>query len=748
MSLFNELKRRNVIRVGIAYVIAAWLILQFTEVMTELLNLPDTLGPIVVTVVAIGLPLALIFAWAFEMTPEGLKRESEVDRSQSIAPKTGKKLDRAIIAILAIAVVYLLADKLVLQKPSAPASPPVTEQSATETTKPLAEEGPSVAVLPFLNMSDDKSNEYFSDGLTETLLHMLAQLPDLRVAARTSSFAFKGQNKSIGEIATTLGVAHVLEGSVQKSGDRVRVTAQLIRAEDGFHVWSQNYTRPLEDIFAIQDEIATDVAGALDASLLGGDAHMHNVETANLTAYDLYLKAMEQQSIFSYGSLGEAEGLFKQALAEDPEFVDAKLGLVRNLILMNGTGLIDDNNLFKQAEPILNQIRLDQPENRLAEALELTLDTQRQEIFLDPEKRNGTLTRLRNLLPLVPTETYIRQLVAGMLSGFMQQPEEALAVIEAGLIIDPLEPSLHAARGDIYMETDRHEEARDAFIKANELDPRNPNYYGDLSRVSAQLGDLRGKLSYYRKASEVDPEDHELAAFLAEELYQLRLPEEGDRWARKVAVLAPGSDVARRIELLRAEALGDDKNTLEVAISMLEDEVGDRGGAFGSALNMFTELMSKNGRSAEAIDFLQTRQPDLLDFDKTYQRFEPMMKQWSAITLRKNYLPADQVRKDWAAFTTKLDATGIPWRERSETNQAWDLLMQGQADEAAQLLLDKELSKPLASWPERFRHFRGPRWSELAERPAFAARLNELESEYQVARADIQQMLLEPEWSE
>ena len=153
-----------------------------------------------------------------------------------------------------------------------------------------------------------KENEYFSDGLTETLLHMLAQLPDLRVAARTSSFAFKGKDTGIAEIADTLGVAHILEGSVQKSGDRVRVTAQLIRAEDGFHVWSQNYTRPLEDIFAIQDEIATDVAGALDSSLLGGTKPRLFValSTRNLNAYDSYLKGLEQQAIFSYGSLVNA----------------------------------------------------------------------------------------------------------------------------------------------------------------------------------------------------------------------------------------------------------------------------------------------------------------------------------------------------------------------------------------------------------------------------------------------------------
>ena len=172
-------------------------------------------------------------------------------------------------------------------------------------------------------------------------------------------------------------MAHILEGSVQKSGDRVRVTAQLIRAEDGFHVWSQNYTRRLEDIFAIQDEIATDVAGALDESLLGNAAEViHGVETDNIVAYDLYLKAMEQQSAYSYGSLRQAEGLFLEALAADPDFVDAKLGLARNYLMMEATGLIEIEQASRQVRPLIDQVRALQPDNHLARALELMIDMQ------------------------------------------------------------------------------------------------------------------------------------------------------------------------------------------------------------------------------------------------------------------------------------------------------------------------------------------------------------------------------------
>ena len=274
MSFFTELKRRNVIRVGLAYLLIAWVLLQAADFALDLIDAPNWVIQALFVIAAIGLPAVAVFAWVFEMTPEGIKREADIDRSQSITPHTGRKLDRVIIGALALAVAYLLVDKLYLGEHGGaePGGALATQVAATTPDTEATDAAPqlaSVAVLPFVNMSNDPDNEYFSDGLTETLLHMLAQLPDLKVAARTSSFAFKGRNTAIEEVAATLGVAHVLEGSVQKAGDRVRVTAQLIRAEDGFHVWSQNYTEPLEDIFAIQDTIAGQVADALGASLAG-----------------------------------------------------------------------------------------------------------------------------------------------------------------------------------------------------------------------------------------------------------------------------------------------------------------------------------------------------------------------------------------------------------------------------------------------------------------------------------------------
>jgi TolB-like protein len=271
LSLFNELKRRNVFKVAIAYIVVAWLVLQVADVVLNNITAPGWVFKVLMLFLAIGFPFAAIFAWAFEMTPEGLKRESEVDRSQSITPQTGKKLNMMITGVLVLALGYFAYDKFVVsgQRDAAlveATTQAVTEQVATEqlatTPEAVKETNKSIAVLPFVNMSDDASNEYFSDGLSEELLNLLAKIPELKVASRSSAFQFKGEKFDLKVVAQKLDVAHVLEGSVRKAGNQVRITAQLIKAEDGYHMWSETYDRSLDNIFAIQDEISAAVVGA------------------------------------------------------------------------------------------------------------------------------------------------------------------------------------------------------------------------------------------------------------------------------------------------------------------------------------------------------------------------------------------------------------------------------------------------------------------------------------------------------
>ena len=306
MSFFAELKRRNVVRVGIAYAVIGWVLAQVAEFAFENFGAPEWVLKSFVVAVVLGLPIALIFAWAFEMTPEGLKRERDVDRSASITKQTGRKLDRVIIVVLAAAVVMLLAKEFYFDR---------TDDAGNEV---VATAGPqSIAVLPFVNMSGDE--DYFADGLSEELLNLLAKIPDLKVAGRTSSFTFKGRNEDLREIGDALGVDHVLEGSVRRSGDRLRITAQLIKVDDGFHVWSDTYDRQMADIFDIQD----DVAGAIAENLRLQLAPASDRPTDNPDAYGLYLQALALQSNGDPRGVEEGQRLLDQAIRLDPGFARA-----------------------------------------------------------------------------------------------------------------------------------------------------------------------------------------------------------------------------------------------------------------------------------------------------------------------------------------------------------------------------------------------------------------------------------------
>ncbi len=318
-SVWEELKRRNVVRVAIAYSIVAWLLIEVSATTFPMLNLPDWAATLITVLLLIGFPVALIFAWAFEMTPEGLKKERDVDRSKSIIHATGRKFDFAIIGVLAIAVGFLLFDKIYLGE---------VDKAADEI---IATEHQSIAVLPFVNMSDDE--DYFADGLSEELMNLLARIPDLKVTGRTSSFQFKGRTDDLREIGDALGVNHVLEGSVRRSGDRLRVTAQLIKVDDGFHIWSETYNRTMADIFDIQDDVASSITRELELRLVPDTGR----STDNANAYALYVEALPYiASNDDPNVLDIVIGLLDRALELDPGFAKAHEAKANTYSLLAG----------------------------------------------------------------------------------------------------------------------------------------------------------------------------------------------------------------------------------------------------------------------------------------------------------------------------------------------------------------------------------------------------------------------------
>lgn len=472
MSFIEELKRRNVVRVALLYVVAAWLLLQVTDVLASLLPVPGWTGSFIFVLLVIGFPLVLIFSWVYELTPEGLKRESEVDPNQTVTRETGRKLNSLTVVLLLLAIGAVIMDRLipetgplsgttVMQGPdqarerAAPGSRPVEAENETEAPKR------SVAVLPFVNMSADPEQEYFSDGLSEELLNLLSRVPDLTVASRTSAFSFKGKDVTIAQVAKTLNVSHILEGSVRKSGDRIRITAQLIDAERDVHLWSDTWDRTLDDIFAIQDEIAASVAEALKMTLLG--ERPQTVPT-DPDAYNLYLQATYLTHQGSKKSLFEAIDLFNEVVAADPSYAPAWSGLSGAYINLTGSRALPRNEGFEAAKRTAQRALDVDPDN--AEALSrLGWIAGQYEGDYEAEARY-----IERALDLEPNSDRVLNATAMLLLN-LGRLEESLRIQGRLVEQDPVSPVHHHNLGVTYYVAGNLDAAEKAFDKALSLSP-------------------------------------------------------------------------------------------------------------------------------------------------------------------------------------------------------------------------------------------------------------------------------------
>jgi TolB-like protein len=313
-GIFRELRRRSVFRVAAVYLAVAWLLAQVVAVVKEPLHLPNWFDTVVIVFLALGFPIALVCAWAFELTPDGLKRTEDADHAPQAPASLGRKIDFVIIGALVVALVLALWDR---NAPSDEAASTVAEQIGS------ANSVRSVAVLPFANVSSDPEQEYFSDGLSEEVLNDLARIEGLKVPARTSSFAFKDSTEGVQAIAAKLGVGHILEGSVRKSGNRLRITAQLIDAANGYNMWSKTYDKELNDVFAIQEEIAESVANALSITLGIGDRARIKSGTENVDAYNAFLTGRALINDLGPDQTLMAAKEFIRATELDPNFAEA-----------------------------------------------------------------------------------------------------------------------------------------------------------------------------------------------------------------------------------------------------------------------------------------------------------------------------------------------------------------------------------------------------------------------------------------
>jgi TolB-like protein/Tfp pilus assembly protein PilF len=486
-NLFSELKRRNVYKVAVAYAIVGWLLIQIATQVFPFLEIPNWVVRLVIAGVAIGFPIALIIAWAFELTPEGIKRTEVADAM----PAVTRQKKHAWIYVVAIGVAISVA-LFFLGRYTA-------RSMATVGGAELPAK--SIAVLPFDNLSRDPDNAFFAEGVQDEILTRLAKVADLKVIARTSTQKFKSSPENLSDIAKQLGALNILEGSVQKANDQVRVNVQLINALTNSHLWAEIYDRKLTDIFAVESDIAKAIADALRAKLTGSEKQMMTVQpTTDTTAYELYHKGRSLWEKRSGENMKNAIAFYEQAIARDPNYALAYAGLASAYVILPfwaGVDRLDANAKAKDAA--LKALRLDP---NLAEA-HLALG---KILFFGELDLAGATREYKRAVELKPNDAAAHHWYGNDALASLGHFEEAIAEVRRAVELDPLSVVINVDLGQTFLYARRYDEAARQLRKALEIDPTSFYAHYILGMVLQVTGDLSGAIAEYEKAKQLNDE--------------------------------------------------------------------------------------------------------------------------------------------------------------------------------------------------------------------------------------------------
>jgi adenylate cyclase len=470
MRIFEELKRRNVLRVATAYIVTAWLVVQVVETLFPVYGLADEAIRLVVNVLAIGLVPVLVLAWVFEWTPEGLKRDAEVDRGKPVSLAAAKRFDRVILIVLALAVGYFLADKFVLD-PQRQAEQAVQQEADIEQARRegvaegLQSRGEaSIAVLAFEDMSPGDEQEYISEGIAEDILNLLQRMPELDVRSRTSAFRFRDSDLSVPEIAEDLGVDHVLEGSVRLLGDRIRITAQLIDARTDSHLWSENFDREVKNVFDILDEISLAVAEQIGIELLSEPPRAERIDT---DAYFLFLRG---NHLVYYVDVVGAASYFEQALVIEPDYVDALIGVGRAYWDMAKTDLhvpgSENHDYVQKSNDAWNRARELDPDHPVIVAVDGWKATQRGDYTIAARLLEKAMSRDATNVDVVEAAIILTQAI--------RRADLAVRLGEAAVKRDPYCTACYYRLSRALYQAGRYADAEAAMLRYWELAPEGP----------------------------------------------------------------------------------------------------------------------------------------------------------------------------------------------------------------------------------------------------------------------------------
>jgi TolB-like protein/tetratricopeptide (TPR) repeat protein len=592
LPLFNELRRRNVFKVAVVYMVVSWLLLQISDTLVPALRLPDWFNSGVAFLLIIGFPVVLIFAWAFELTPDGLKKEKDVDRSQSLTHETGRKLNYGIIAILAVAVIYL-GSKVLLEDDQGPAvSASVDDQS--------------IAVLPFDNRSADSENaEFFAAGVHDELLTLLSKLGGLKVISRTSVERLD-QNLSIPEIGELLGVATVLEGQVQRAGDRLRINVQLIKTQEEDHLWATTYDRELSasNIFDVQSNIARTIADELHVQLSAKDDDLLlTAPTQSTEALERFMLGRQHFDRSSWDSLRRARTYFREATEHDPEYLRAWTAIANVSGRLFGSGAEQLKEYAAAAEPAITRA--------------LELDDSFAEAHAQLARlqwRSGDLpaaeASFQRALDLDPGDVQ-SLFVYGNYLRSVNRPQEAIPVLEKALARDPLSPLILFELGKAETYMGYPEKNLDYAARIREIDPSSVHGYGAAMQSHIWMGRFDLAWPFMLESMQADKDDFENWAYVGLWYDMLGDPDMSDRYLDHALELGPNASAVLKCQVQILARRNMHEEALAIARRALEAGLENRWFSNQTFLRQVRREALMAGDYHEALDWYANRHPEL-----------------------------------------------------------------------------------------------------------------------------------------
>ena len=737
MSFIAELKRRNVFKVAAAYIIIGWLILQVGEVLAPALRLPDWVNSMLAFFILLGFPLALFFAWAFEMTPEGLRKEKDVAADSSISSQTGRKLNWVIVGLLVLAVGYIVWDKMAGDSGStAPAAAMQDStsmiQEATTTPGDL-----SIAVLPFQNRSADEENaEFFSDGIHDEILTNLSKIDSLKVISRTSVMSYRDTGKNMKQIGDELGVANILEGGVQRAGNQVRVNVQLIDTETDEHVWAEIYNRELtaENLFEIQSEVAESIASALQATMSPEEqALIESKPTDNLEAYEHYLIAKQLFTRQNWDSLESAKAGFEQAIALDPKFHLAWEWLAWTQLMQVNTGA--------RTFPAVR----DSVKEAIDRALELAPNSGGthavQASFLIRTNQGGGPNAFDKALELDPHNVEIMMFVATNARAW-GDPERSLEILEQARQLDPMSTRVWFGMGRTYMQLDRPKDAIEAYARIRAIDPSSSNGKGPAAGTYLVLGDKPNSLYWLFQGWEADPQDMDLPNWVVREYLDLRDLESARAWLDQIAAESRSFAYTQSHQAMFHVYDG----SLDSARKVAEDYYGQefpnhRWGSDSVMVNVLLMAAVANDNAGEVLEFLSQHYSDIMGDEK---RVRPAVIN-QVVDIAHLFILDGQHEKAEVLLNKSLEVAKEPYALTGDTNM-WRISVEAQAlallgeTEAAisklQALVDKGW-RVLWHW----QLVMNPNFDSIRDEPGFQAIVQEIEEDMARQRIRLQAMI-------